>query len=155
MSLPNALTYSLVEHLRNQVTEVAEVVYVYDGIELSGRTKPFLTVQLMTEGNSLITAGLRDYEEIYRWQVGIFARNIAERTRLQGTVKDVLRQRNIPLYDTRQPAPFPQVGVFVLRVMNGTPMPIDNAESETYRHRFYFDVECELYRVNGEFTFNQ
>jgi len=151
----HALTWSLIEHLRNQVPEANDVVWVYDGVSLTGRTKPFLTVEQMTGNSESIAAGRLDYEDIFRFQVGLRSRNIGERSRLTDVVKDVLRQPNIPLYDTRIFPPTEE-GVFVCDVKRVVPIQAETTEDETNRHRVYFDVEVTVYRRNADgLNFNQ
>lgn len=150
----HAITYSIIEHLRNQVPEATSVIWMRDGVKLTGEVKPFLTVEQMPTGNELLAAGRRDYSEIYRFQVGLRARNISERSLLTDVVLNVLRQPNIPLLDTRQ-FPSPEIGVFVCDVTSVTPITSDDISDETNYHRVYFDVAVEIQRVNGEYKFTQ
>ncbi|MGM0836043.1 MAG: hypothetical protein ACQEV7_07790 [Bacillota bacterium] len=152
--MQHAITYSIIEHLRNQVPEASEVIWVYDGVSLSNRVKPFLTVEQMQTDNELLAAGRTDYGETYRFQIGLRARNISERSRLSDVMLHVLRQPNIPLLDTRV-SPSPVIGVFVCDVPAVTPMQSEDLSNETDKHRVYFDVEVEIQRVNGEFNITQ
>jgi hypothetical protein len=152
--MQHAITYSILEHLRNQVPEASEVLWVYDGISLSNRAKPFLTVEQMQTDNDLLAAGREDYEETYRFQIGLRARNISERSRLSDLVTAVLRQKNIPLLDTRQ-LPSPVIGVFICDVLAVTPMQSEDLANDTDKHRTYFDVAVEIQRRNGEFKITQ
>lgn len=152
--MQHAITFSILEHLRNQVPEASEVLWVYDGISLSNRAKPFLTVEQMQTDNELLAAGREDFEETYRFQIGLRARNISERSRLSDLVTAVLRQKNIPLLDTRQ-LPSPVIGVFVCDVLAVTPMQSEDLANDTDKHRVYFDVAVEVQRRNGEFKITQ
>jgi hypothetical protein len=145
----HALTFSIIEHLRNQIPESTAVVWMYDGVTLTDKVKPFLTVEQMTSDNDLIVAGRMDYEEIYRYQVGLRAKSASERSRLSETVRNVLRQTNIPFYDTRGASPV-LAGFFVCDVGNAVPIPVDSTEDETNKHRVYFDVEVSVYRRNSD-----
>lgn len=147
----HALTYSLVDYLRKQIPEVSgRVTWIYDGVSLTGTERPFLTIESIAENDVLLAAGRRDFAETYTWQIGVRARSMAERERLTETVKTVLRQRNIPLIDTRGPAPVETDQTFVADVIRTVPMPSDDLANETDRHRSYIDVEVSLQRINGD-----
>jgi hypothetical protein len=151
----HALTYSIINHIKTQVPEFTEVVWVHDGVSLTDRVKPFGIIEQMPESNTLLSAGRQDYEQTFRFQIGVFARNISERSRLSDTVKSILSQPNIPFLDTRV-FPSPEIGVFVCDVIAVTPIPVEDISSETNTHRVYLDVEVVAYRRNGDgLTFTQ
>lgn len=141
------LTYSLIAHLKAQVIELKDVVWIYDGISLTGRLKPFGTVEQM-QANTLVTAKAREYyETIYRFQVGLHANSISERSKLQERVKLALLQPNIPYFDTSGPSPIAD-GFFYCDVNSEVPVPVESATDETNKHRTYFDVEVYVQRRN-------
>ncbi|WP_141431904.1 hypothetical protein [Bacillus sp. 03113] len=144
------LTYSIITHIKAQVTELVDVVWIYDGVTLTGKTKPFGTVEQMA-GNTNIIAKEREYfETFYRFQVGLHAKSIAERSRLQEKIKNALLQPNIALLDTSQPFPPPTVGFFYCDVLAVTPIPVADVTDETNKNLVYFDVEIYVQRKNGE-----
>jgi hypothetical protein len=145
----HALTYSIIDHLKTQVPELSEVVWMYDGVSLTNRVKPFSTIEQMQSNSLLLNAGRTDYEETFRFQVGLFGRSISERSTLSETIKSVLRQPNIPFLNTSV-NPATVAGVFVCDVLAVTPMPVDDVADETNKHRVYFDVEVNVYRVNAD-----
>lgn len=153
----HALTYSIVEHLRNQIPEVGDrVIWRYDGVELTGREKPFITVEQLVDTSETLAAGRRDYSETFALQIGVFTRNVGERSQLSYSVAQALRQTNIPFYDTSGPAPILTSQTFVADVTDITPMPPEDINDETNRHRIYIDVEITYYRVNQNgLTFTQ
>lgn len=147
----HALTYSIIDLLRNQVPEVSgRVTWIYDGVSITGDEKPLLTIESIAENDELMSAGRLDFSEVYAWQVGVFTRTVAERERLSETVKTVLRQRSIPFLDTRGSVPAETGRTFVADVIRVVPMPADDIANETNRHRSYIDVEVAMYRVNGD-----
>ena len=150
----HALTYSIIKHLDTQVTELTEVVWMYDGVSLTGRVKPFSTVEQMPEASDDIAAGRTDFEEVYRFQIGLHANSVSERSKISEKVKSALRQTNITFYDTTGPTPV-SAGFFVCDVNAVTPIPVEDSADNTNKHRVYFDVGVTIYRGNNDVTFTQ
>jgi len=139
--------------LAEYIPEMSDVKLLYDGVSLTGVSKPFLSVEYLVSNDSLLSAGRISYEEIYRYQVGLFATDIAERFRLEEKVKTVLRRPDgISIYsesgiatDTR----------FLCDVSAFTPISNPAGESETNDHHGYFDVAVDILRNTGETEFTQ
>jgi len=146
--MQHALTYSLIAHLRDNVTQLNDVVWMYDGVSLTGRAKPFATVEQMPVESANLSKERLYYGETYHFQIGLFASNASERSRLEETMLTALREPNMTLYDTSGTAPSP-VGVFYCDVDAVTPMTADDASSDTNKHRLYFDVSVTGDRTNG------
>lgn len=147
----HAFTYSIVEHLRNQIPEIGgRAIWKYDGVTLTGREKPFITVEQLVDTNEAIAAGRRDYSETLALQVGVFTRSVAERSQLSYAVAQALRQTHIPFYDTSGAAPILTSQTFVADVTDITPMPPEDINDETNRHRVYIDVEIAYLRTNND-----
>jgi hypothetical protein len=150
----HSLTYSLVAHLKAQVAELTDVVWIYDGITLTKKVKPFGTIEQM-QANTNIIAKERDYfETTYRFQVGLNARSVSERSKLQERVKLALLQPNITYFDTSGPSPSAN-GFFYCDVLSEVPIPVESVTDETNKHRVYFDVEVYVQRKNGETHYEQ
>lgn len=148
------LTYSLIAHLKSQVSDLTEVLWIYDGISLTKKAKPFSTVEQM-QANTNIIAKERDYyETTYRFQVGLHAKSISERSKLQERVKLALLQADIPYMDTSGPSPSAN-GFFYCDVLSEVPVPVESATDETNKHRVYFDVEVYMQRKNGGTNYEQ
>jgi hypothetical protein len=153
--MQHAITYSIVKHIDNQMPEANDVLWIYDGVTLTNRVKPFVTVEQMPTSTQVIAAERRDFVETYRFQVGLFTRSGSERSKLSEVLKSILRQSNIPFYDTRGTSPI-EAGFFVCDVLAVTPIPVESASDETNKHRVYLDVEVEVYRSNANnLTFTQ
>lgn len=145
----HALTYSIISHLKTQIPEATEVVWMRDGVVLTDIVKPFLNVEQMSEISSVLSSGRTDFEETYRFQVGLFANSMSERSKLSDVVKSVLRQKNIPLLNTSVNPPT-EAGVFICDVLNVTPMTNDDISNDTNNHRVYLDIEVTAYVRNGD-----
>lgn len=150
----HSLTYSLIAHLETQVNELTDVVWIYDGISLTSKVKPFGTVEQMQANTNVIAKEREYYETTYRFQVGLHANSISERSKLQERVKIALLQSNIPYLDTSGPSPIAD-GFFYCDVNSEVPIPVESATDETNKHRVYFDVEVYIQRKNGGTNYEQ
>ena len=137
------LTYSIITHLKAEVSELNDVVWMYDGVSLTGRAKPFASVEQMPSGHEMLAAGRTTYDDTYRFQIGLMATSISERSRLSDKMKNALRQPNLTLYQTSQ-FPATEIGFFNCDVLAVTPMPVESATDETNKHRVYLDVEVSV-----------
>lgn len=149
------LTYSIITHLKTQVPEFTDVVWIFDGVSLSGKTKPFGTVEQMQSNNEILAKEREYYATTYRFQIGLHASTIGERSKLQDRVRTALLQPDIELLDTSQPFPLPTVGFFYCDVTAEVPIPVESVSDETNKHRVYFDVEVYVQSKNGGNTFEQ
>lgn len=148
----HALTFSLIEQLK-KIENVTEVVWVYDGVTLTGKPRPLVTVEQMPSDFTLQDKSKDYFEETYLFQVGLRANTASERSRVGEQLKTVLREPEIPFYDTTQASPVP-AGFFRAAVMSEVPMPADDIASDTDKHRVYYDVEVTIYRANGAIIFD-
>jgi dipeptidase len=148
--LIHAITYSIIEHLRDKIPEVGgRVIWIYDGVTLTGREKPFITVAQLIDTSALLNAGRRDFAETYAFQIGIRARSTDERSRLSYKVAEELRTP-IALYDTRGTSAVLTDKTFVIDVNTITPITVDAVENETDYHHAYIDAEVLIYRTNKD-----
>lgn len=144
---------SLRKFLEDYTPEAKEVVLMRDGVTLTNRQKPFLTVEYLGSSDELLASERTSYEEEYLFQVGIFANSIAERLKLEGKVKTLLRRPdgiihyNDSLEDTGRR--------FNVDVSDFTPMTNDDTSNDTINNRGYFDVSITIYRNTGETEFTQ
>lgn len=150
----HALTYSIIAHLKANVPALKDVVWMYDGISLTGRSKPYVTVEQMQENMDVLAKERAYYEVIYRFQVGLRANSISERSRLTEAVRQALMKPNIQLLNTNGPAPV-SAGFFYCDVTAVVPMPVEDMANETDKHRVYFDVEVPAIYRNGSDKFEQ
>jgi len=150
----HALQYSIIRHLDDTVPELTEVVWLYDGVTLTGKTKPFAVVEQMQDDTTILAKERAYYETIYRFQIGMMARSSSERAKLQEKIRKALLQPNIPLFNTDGPTPTSS-GFFYCDVTAVTPMPVENMADETNKHKVYFDVEVPVQLRNGSDQFEQ
>jgi hypothetical protein len=152
--LLHEITYSIIAHLKAQVMELNDVVWMYDGVSLTGRAKPFASVEQMPSNTNVIAKERSYYETTYRFQIGLYAESVSQRSRLEDSIRRALLQPNITLLNTSQFPPT-EAGFFYCDVMASTPMPVESATDETNKHRLYFDVGVYTEFKNGGTTFKQ
>lgn len=140
------LTYSLKEHLDDEVSDLEEVVWVFPGVSLSDRDKPFATVQSLETESEDLSKDHAYFEEIYHFQVGLFTETHAKLARLTEKMKNALRRPSITLYSTDDDKPV-RAGYFYANLKSETPMPAEDYEDETNKHRTYYDVEVVVTQV--------
>lgn len=150
----HAIQYSLIRHIDETVPELTSVVWIYDGVSLSGKAKPFSTVEQMPDDTTILAKERAYYETIYRFQIGLMAKTSAERAKLQEKIRKTLLQPNIPLFNTDGPTPV-SAGFFYCDVTAVTPMPLEDLADETNKHKVYFDVEIAMTFRNGSDQFEQ
>lgn len=149
----HALQYSIITHLKS-ISELTEVVWMYDGVSLTGKTKPFATVEQMQDNMEIIAKEREYYETIYRFQIGLMAKSVSDRAKLQEKIRKALLQPNIQLFNTDGPTPT-SAGFFYCDVTAVTPIPVEDIADETNKHKVYFDVEVPVQVRNGVAKFEQ
>ncbi|MGR6115801.1 hypothetical protein ACTHHL_04315 [Aeribacillus composti] len=142
---------SLRMYLDSKITESTKTQMIYDGVKLTGLTKPFLTLQHLMANDLILAAGRTSYQSTYNFQIGVFARDFQELIKLQEKVATELR-KPIPLYDET----YTDTGkTFVCDVSDFSPIGNDDVASETFNFRGYFDVSVTILRDNGSKEFTQ
>lgn len=150
----HSLTHSIITHLKTQVSELTDVIWIYNGISLSQKVKPFGTVEQMQANTVVATKEREYYETTYRFQVGLYAKSVSQRSKLQESIKLALLKPEIPYLDTNRPSPQAS-GFFYCDVLSEVPIPVESVTDETNKHRLYFDVEVFIQRKNGEADYVQ
>lgn len=149
MSLTHSLTYSILTHIKTSIPVLKSVAWIYDGITISGREKPFMSVEQMPGSNTNLSKDRTQYEETFRYQIGLYATSMSERTKLEETVKTILRQPKIVFLNTSGATPIAS-GFFYCDLLSMTPLPVESVADETNKHRVYFDIEVVVHRTNGD-----
>lgn len=147
------LTLSIRQFLDVYMPEATEVVLIRDGVTLSNRVKPFLTVEYLGDESGTISAGHKSYEETYHFQIGIRANTINELLKLKEKTKTLLRRPDgIVRYTDDAVATDER---FIVHVTGFTPIKNDDTSSESENHRGYLDAHVTLYRDTGDTAFTQ
>lgn len=152
--METTFSYSLRKYLDEYFAEISRAVIMEDGISLTTIPKPFATIAYLGSTEEIISAGRVSFEEVHRYQLGIFARSIGERTTLHSRFKELLRDpEGIPIYDLA--TGLKTDDSFVVDVSEFAPMTADDNSNETYKHHGYFVVEIEIMRNYGSNIFTQ
>lgn len=147
------ITLSIRQFLASYMPEVTEVVLMRDGVTLSGRAKPFLSVSYLGSQDELLAAGRKSYEEIERFQIGVHAQDITQLLRLQSKVKTLLRRPDgIVRYTDDAVATDER---FHVDVSAFTPITNEDSSNATANHRGYFDVSVKILLDTGDTEFTQ
>lgn len=142
------IQYSIIEHLRT-VPGITDVLWMMNGLALTNRVKPFFIVENMQETGARITAGRETFEEVYRFQVGVFAESQIELSRKGHEAKDRMRKA-IQLYDTSQQPPS-AAGFFYAEPGEIVPIRTEDSTDETNKHRSYIDLAVTIFVQGGTF----
>lgn len=136
--MQHEIHYSLKRHLETAFAGVP-VVWIYDGVVLP-TVKPFITVEQLQNNNAILSKGRESIETIFRFQIGLYAKSSTDKARMQSQIVQAINFERITLYQTLQ-SPVSAVGFFDAFVTNVVPMPAEATDSETNKHKVYFDVE--------------
>lgn len=142
------IQYSIIEHLR-LIPGIQDVLWKYNGLTLSNQAQPFFVVENISEGGTAAAAGRDTFEEVYHFQIGVYAGSQIEVNRKAQEAKDHLRKQ-IQLFDTSQQPP-PTVGFFYADPGQIVPMTTEDPTDETNKHRSYIDVDVTIFIQGGTF----
>lgn len=136
--MQHEIHYSLKRHLETEVVGVP-VVWIYDGVVLPA-VKPFITVEQMQNNNEILSKGRESLQTVYRFQVGLYAKDTTQKSRMQSQIKQAINFKQITLYQTST-SPVTAVGFFDAFVISEVAIPAMATDSETNKHKVFFTVE--------------
>ncbi|PGV90801.1 hypothetical protein, partial [Bacillus cereus] len=90
----NNVMYSL----KKSLDKFAPTTWVYDGVSLTGKGKPFLTIESLT--GTIDRYSKDNYARNHLIQIGVYSDAVSNRNELQDRIIDRLERRTIDLYDT-------------------------------------------------------
>lgn len=129
----NDIMYSL----RVALDNFAPTTWVFDGVDISGKAKPFLTIENLT---GTIDRYSKDrFGKDYLVQIGVYGDTVFNRNELQDEIVNRLESGDIDLYETGSGTPV-LAGSFYAEVSSVEPMPQDEANQTTMKHRSYITI---------------
>lgn len=131
------LMYSLRSFLIGETGIPCDIVY--DGYK-KRKDKPYTTVEQMQNNNEYNTKLREAVETTYRFQIGLHASKLSEKSKLQEDITRVLLFDKVPYFNTELSL-VENVGRFSVNVMAVVPMPSDDLSDVSGHHTVYFDVE--------------
>lgn len=151
--MDNEFMLSLRRFIVDNLPELKRVVLLEDGMNLSEIPKPFAVIEPLGLNDTIVAAGRVAHNEIYRYQIAIYANSLAERGTLHKSLRTLLSTPDgIPHL---QLSGVPSGNTFVVDVGIFTPMTADDNSDLVRQHYGYIDVEIDIYRDYGESTFTQ
>lgn len=136
--MQHEIHYSLKRHLETEIVGVP-VVWIYDGVVLPA-VKPFITVEQMQNNNEILSKGRESLQTIYRFQIGLYAKDTTQKSRMQSQIKQAVNFEQITLYQTTT-SPATASGFFNAFVISEVAIPAMATDSETNKHKVFFTVE--------------
>lgn len=147
-------SYSLRMYLDASFPEISDAIIIEDNVTLFDTPKPFVSLEYLGTTEEMLSAGRMSYEEIHRYQVGIYARSSYEIATLHSKLRELLRvPSGIPVYDIATGTATP--GRFLVGIGEYTPMRSADPADETKSNYGYFTIEIDILRNAGEDTFTQ
>lgn len=141
--LIHSIQYSIIKRIEDEVPELSKVVWMAGDVELKKEDLPFATVEHLYSSTRYLDK-IYGYEATdYYFQIGVRARNTSELNRLVDKVKHAFIRESIPLYDTSQPFPPPQIDELRTEITLINPMFADEVNDTTGKHRCYLD--CSVF----------
>lgn len=145
--MQHEIHYSLKRHLESKFAGVP-VVWIYDGVALPA-VKPFITIEQMQNNNAILSKGRESLQTIFRFQIGLYAKDSTSKARMQSQIKQAINFEQITLYNTAT-SPAIASGFFDAFVTNEVAIPAEVTESDTQKHKVFFTVEIPfLYGRNN------
>lgn len=133
MTTVNDVMYSLKKGLE----EFAPTTWIYDGVSLTGKTKPFLTVESLT--GTIDRYSKDNYARNHLIQIGVYSDTVSNRNELQDKIIDRLERRPIDLYNTSTKVP-KLIGFLYAEVSSCEPIPQADVTQVTAKHLSFITI---------------
>lgn len=147
-------SYSLRKYLDDDFPDISRAVIIEDNTSFAKIPKPFVSIEYLGSNDDIIAAGRRSYEEIHRYQIGIFATSGQTLGMLSSKLRELLRKPDgVPIYDIATGKA--TSGRFLIDVEEYTPMRQDDVSEEVQNNRGYFVVAIEILREAGAEEYTQ
>ncbi|RWQ69804.1 hypothetical protein [Bacillus cereus] len=133
MTTVNDVMYSL----KKALEEFAPTTWIYDGVSLTGKAKPFLTVESLT--GTIDRYSKDNYARNHLIQIGVYSDTVSNRNELQDKIIDRLERRPIDLYNTSAKAP-KLIGFLYAEVSSCEPIPQADVTQVTAKHLSFITI---------------
>ncbi|PEL75416.1 hypothetical protein CN603_13095 [Bacillus toyonensis] len=129
----NDVMYSL-----KKVLDVfAPTTWIYDGVSVSGKEKPFLTIEDLS--GTINRFSKENFSRNHLIQVGVYADKVFDRNTLQDKLINRFEKESIDLYDTSKKNP-DQIGFFNAKVAGFEPFPQSEVPNVTAKHLSFITI---------------
>lgn len=123
--------------LKKALDMFAPTTWVYDGVSVSGNTKPFITIEDLS--GIINRYSKENFSRNHLIQVGVYTDKIFDRNDLQDRIINRFEKGSIDLYDTSKKNP-EQIGFFNAEVKNFEPLSQKDVEVLTAKHLSFITI---------------
>ncbi|CAM4312513.1 MULTISPECIES: hypothetical protein [Bacillus cereus group] len=129
----NDVMYSL----KKAMDVFAPTTWIYDGVSVSGNTKPFITIEDLS--GTINRYSKENFSRNHLIQVGVYADKVFDRNDLQDRIINRFEKGSIDLYDTSKKNP-ERIGFFNAEVKNFEPLSQKDVEVLTAKHLSFITI---------------
>ncbi|AMR02318.1 hypothetical protein [Bacillus thuringiensis] len=129
----NDVMYSL----KKLLDVFAPTTWIYDGVSVSGKDKPFITIEDLS--GTISRYSKENFSRNHLIQVGVYADKIFDRNDLQDRIINRFEKGSIDLYDTSKNNP-ERIGFFNAEVKNFEPLSQKDVEILTAKHLSFITI---------------
>ncbi|PGN64593.1 hypothetical protein CN961_03480 [Bacillus thuringiensis] len=129
----NDVMYSL----KKLLDVFAPTTWIYDGVSVSGKDKPFITIEDLS--GTISRFSKENFSRNHLIQVGVYADKVFDRNDLQDRIINRFEKGSIDLYDTSKKNP-EWIGFFYTEVKNFEPLSQKDVEVLTAKHLSFITI---------------
>ncbi|MCU5511408.1 hypothetical protein OCB07_21580 [Bacillus cereus] len=129
----NDVMYSL----KKLLDVFAPTTWIYDGVSVSGKDKPFITIEDLS--GTISRYSKENFSRNHLIQVGVYADKIFDRNDLQDRIINRFEKGSIDLYDISKKNP-ERIGFFNAKVKDFEPLSQKDVEILTAKHLSFITI---------------
>ncbi|WP_346817386.1 hypothetical protein [Bacillus paramobilis] len=129
----NDVMYSL----KKLLDVFAPTIWIYDGVSVSGKDKPFITIEDLS--GTINRFSKENFSRNHLIQVGVYADKVFDRNDLQDRIINRFEKGSIDLYDTSKKNP-ERIGFFNAEVKNFESLSQKDVEVLTAKHLSFITI---------------
>ncbi|MDA2379179.1 hypothetical protein PDN17_23030 [Bacillus cereus] len=129
----NDVMYSL----KKLLDVFAPTTWIYDGVSVSGKDKPFITIEDLS--GTISRYSKENFSRNHLIQVGVYANKVFDRNDLQDRIINRFEKGSIDLYDTSKKNP-ERIGFFNAKVKDFEPLSQKDVEILTAKHLSFITI---------------
>ena len=129
----NDVMYSL----KKLLDVFAPTTWIYDGVSVSGKDKPFITIEDLS--GTISRYSKENFSRNHLIQVGVYADKVFDRNDLQDRIINRFEKGSIDLYDTSKKKP-ERIGFFFFIVKDFEPLSQKDVEILTAKHLSFITI---------------
>ncbi|MCU5237098.1 MULTISPECIES: hypothetical protein [Bacillus] len=129
----NDVMYSL----KKLLDVFAPTTWIYDGVSVSGKDKPFITIEDLS--GTISRYSKENFSRNHLIQVGVYADKVFDRNDLQDRIINRFEKGSIDLYDTSKKNP-ERIGFFNAKVKDFEPLSQKDVEILTAKHLSFITI---------------